>query len=754
MGGSVVPWETRVRTHASAMTKATRTILVLAIAAPLVCGGLYIGGRALVGSLAAQQQQAAERRAEQAAQDAIEREAALKERRRAAALRIPLATLGESSPKSAPAQGTASVPRSAPGRIEIVQLGGEHRLSALPPPVQSSVPPQRATPPKFTVAPINIAPKPSRIEFASAEPSPQAVGPSGVAPVAIAPKTSKINGATMEVAPKPPAPAAVAPLKADVATGPSPALLQLRDDPQVKLQPTATASLTPIDDLMQSQATISSSPASNTIRLGTVDGLKKELPPPLEEQRRAEEARTVADIKIASGFECSAPLSVIRKSATHYAVKFDGKRGSLDNYFLFQVTGAKGKTIRIDFEDAPIGKWWSLNPVYSYVADLSSPANFTSEPVAEPAKPVAGHNGPLLPDTRAEKWHFMPNVWTEQSGWTGEPGRMKTSSGRLSMVHTFDEDSAYVALKVPYTPSMNERFIASLKGNPHAQVIEIGRTPQGRPMNMIKFGGDSDADKIRPCVFIYSREHGTEQDSSWVVHGAIEYLLSNAPSAKHARENYTILLLPVMDPDGAAASFYDRITYSFTHDYPSPEAIALSQWFEEWVNENKRLDITINVHNMESAEMEHLLCMYSDPERVVSSTALHGSVIAQTKLGEFYKASRRLGTGYTTNRIGGWIGYYFGPLPMLYEVNSQESSRHLNLTETRALGPLFVNACREFLDGQSGQNLCKEIDSFRSRRVEIKARTRENYPTALERAYLLRWTTANHQREMSPSSKR
>jgi hypothetical protein len=40
------------------------------------------------------------------------------------------------------------------------------------------------------------------------------------------------------------------------------------------------------------------------------------------------------------------------------------------------VEGAKGKTVRIDIKQAPWNKWFSLNPVYSYVDSLDALSSF------------------------------------------------------------------------------------------------------------------------------------------------------------------------------------------------------------------------------------------------------------------------------------------------------------------------------------------------------------------------------------------
>lgn len=468
-------------------------------------------------------------------------------------------------------------------------------------------------------------------------------------------------------------------------------------------------------------------------QLATLSGIAGELPPALEMQRAAKEQPTPAtdDIRIISGFSCSATLAVERVTDTHFKVKFTGTRGSLDNYFLFRLEGVAGRTVRIDFEDAPLKNWWSLNPVYSYATDLDDPASFRSEPVANPKEPVKAHNGPLLPDTSGEQWHFMPNVWSEH---------VKQGNGRLCMVQTFEKDVVHVGLKVPYTPGLNERLMANLKGNPHATVYEVGRTPQGRPLMVAKIGGNADDDRIRPCLLLYGREHGTEQDSSWAVEGAIRYLMSDEPSAHRLRDRFTFLLVSIMDPDGAASSFYDRISYSFTRQDPSSEAVLYAHWFQKWIDKGNRLDIALDLHNVESAEAGHLFCMYSDPNRGNSSGNLHSLIVQEVRGSTYHVVNPSLGTGYITQRLAGWLGFYFGALPLLYEVNSQEQSLHLSLLNTRDIGRRIVVGSTQYFDSSDGIAFLGAIDEGRKRRLSLRSVVGvEPEVTAIETEWRLRW---------------
>jgi murein tripeptide amidase MpaA len=58
--------------------------------------------------------------------------------------------------------------------------------------------------------------------------------------------------------------------------------------------------------------------------------------------------------------------------------------------------------------------------------------------------------------------------------------------------------------------------------------------------------------------------HADEHDSSWVAQGVIEYLLGPKngrphPDAQAIRQRFTVLVLPLLDPDGAVKNLADSI---------------------------------------------------------------------------------------------------------------------------------------------------------------------------------------------------
>ena len=54
----------------------------------------------------------------------------------------------------------------------------------------------------------------------------------------------------------------------------------------------------------------------------------------------------------------------------------------------------------------------------------------------------------------------------------------------------------------------------------------------------------------REVVFLTSRVHPGESNSSWVMHGTISYLLSDVCSAVQLRNKFVFKIVPMLNPEG------------------------------------------------------------------------------------------------------------------------------------------------------------------------------------------------------------
>ena len=57
-------------------------------------------------------------------------------------------------------------------------------------------------------------------------------------------------------------------------------------------------------------------------------------------------------------------------------------------------------------------------------------------------------------------------------------------------------------------------------------------------------------------VFISARVHPGEPQSSWVLQGLVEFLISSDPCAIKLRKNYIFKIIPMLNPDGVIYGNY------------------------------------------------------------------------------------------------------------------------------------------------------------------------------------------------------
>jgi hypothetical protein len=379
---------------------------------------------------------------------------------------------------------------------------------------------------------------------------------------------------------------------------------------------------------------------------------------------------------------------------------------------MFRVHGLAGKVVRFDMVNPGVGltNWSTLNPVYTYATDLDDPATYAIDERAAAAnqKEERAWNGAALPSTDGQNWNFVPNAWEE-------------NVNQFSFVQRFEKDDAVVAMRVPYPPGYNEHFFQSLASNPLAKVVEIGRSAQNRSLLLAEIGERGDAaDPQKPCILIYAGEHADEPDASWIAHGAIDYIASSDLRAEDLRKRFNFLVIPTLDPDAATAAQHASIIYTFSTRSSSRESRAYAEWFHEWVLQGNRLDLVLDMHNVQSSEGEMLACALLErlEDRGSCAEAVHGFILRGCAQSGITCVSRPWAQGWSPSRLGGWLAAHLGPITLAYEANSQSPSRHLSLSETGAVGSCLVESACAALGSPAGTRLLDSVGAFRAKRTD------------------------------------
>ena len=160
----------------------------------------------------------------------------------------------------------------------------------------------------------------------------------------------------------------------------------------------------------------------------------------------------------------------------------------------------------------------------------------------------------------------------------------------------------YVARLEPYRLSDLDRLLSSLRRSPLVDITPIGRTVQGRELEILRVG-----DRAAPYrVFIRARAHPWESGGNWVVEGLIQRLLKGDAEAEKFLRRYCVYILPMANKDGVARGMtrfnVQGKDLNRNWDKPAdpelaPENAALERWLEGMIEAGQRPHLALELHN-------------------------------------------------------------------------------------------------------------------------------------------------------------
>ncbi len=173
---------------------------------------------------------------------------------------------------------------------------------------------------------------------------------------------------------------------------------------------------------------------------------------------------------------------------------------------------------------------------------------------------------------------------------------------RVQLTVVMPGPTLYVARLEPYRLSDLDHLIASIRRSPRVQLTTIGRTAEGRNLEIIRIGDASAPYR----VFLRARAHPWESGSNWIVEGLVERLIRDDPDAKGFLEHYAVYILPMANKDGVAHGMtrfnVNGKDLNRNWDAPAdrdlaPENAALERWLEEMIANRRQPHLAIELHN-------------------------------------------------------------------------------------------------------------------------------------------------------------
>ena len=114
----------------------------------------------------------------------------------------------------------------------------------------------------------------------------------------------------------------------------------------------------------------------------------------------------------------------------------------------------------------------------------------------------------------------------------------------------------------PYTYSDNCEFlnqIATPETKDKIRKTVLCKTLAGNDCEMViitNFTSKPEEIAMRRAVILTSRVHPGESNASYIIHGTLEYLVSEEEGAYNLRNNFVFKIIPMLNPDGVIVGNY------------------------------------------------------------------------------------------------------------------------------------------------------------------------------------------------------
>lgn len=158
--------------------------------------------------------------------------------------------------------------------------------------------------------------------------------------------------------------------------------------------------------------------------------------------------------------------------------------------------------------------------------------------------------------------------------------KKKRASLQFQIKFPFDDDEVCLCYALPYTYSDLLKSISQWEQKAKPGWMKVGKvceTEGGRdcPLLTITNPDSQIKESDKKCLFITGRIHPGESNSSYLVHGLLDFLLSGCPEANYILDRTIVKCVPMINIDGVVAGYY-RISltkYDLNRMWTSPDRI-------------------------------------------------------------------------------------------------------------------------------------------------------------------------------------
>jgi cytosolic carboxypeptidase protein 6 len=147
-------------------------------------------------------------------------------------------------------------------------------------------------------------------------------------------------------------------------------------------------------------------------------------------------------------------------------------------------------------------------------------------------------------------------------------------------------DTLWIAAQDKIGTSHVQEWKNELLKKNFVELIPIGSSKQGRPMEVLKIGEADDSEML----MVISMQHPPELTGYLAMQAFVEEIVKDTPAARKFRNKYNLYLMPQMNPDGVANGHWRHNVGGIDlnrdwMNFNQPETKALAEFMEKKVQE-------------------------------------------------------------------------------------------------------------------------------------------------------------------------
>lgn len=300
------------------------------------------------------------------------------------------------------------------------------------------------------------------------------------------------------------------------------------------------------------------------------------------QQSSEQKAEQSSEVSIHTNFE-GGNLGEARQIAeNHWECAIAGesdsdKRNRQASWYYFRVEGAKGKDLTIDLT--------KLVGEYNYKPGAHA---ITAE-----TRPLISYN--------QEEWRHLNDDEVE---WNEEKVEL-----RLKLKP--EKDTLWIAHQPPYTTARLDQLLSSYQDDPLVEMRKIGESADKKPLHLLTITITKPDVPLeqKKVIWLMARQHSWESGTSWVMEGALKYLLDSA-EGEALLDEYVFKVMPMADPDGVARGGvrFNKFGHDLNRNWDlvkpeeMPEIYAQKTAIVNWLLQGHKIDVFLSMHNTEAVD--------------------------------------------------------------------------------------------------------------------------------------------------------